>query len=140
MAKKQIFVNLPVKDLAKATAFYEGLGFAKNPMFSDDKASCVAWSEEIIVMLLTEPFYRQFIPGRDVADGQKVSEVALCISFESRQAVQEFADKARSLGGHVYSVPMVNQHEDSMFGLSVQDLDGHLWEPMWMDISKFQKQ
>lgn len=135
---KQIYINLPVKDLSKATAFYEALGFVKNPMFSDEKASSVVWSEEIVVMLLTEPFYQQFIPGKEIADAKKVSEVGLCISFESKEAVESFAEKAKNLGGRVYSVPM-NQQSDFMFGLSVEDLDGHLWEPLWMDITKFQQ-
>ena len=38
---KMIFVNLPVADLKRATAFYESIGSTKNPQYSDDTASCM---------------------------------------------------------------------------------------------------
>ncbi len=61
---KQVYINLPVKDLERATKFYEALGFKKNEMFSDEKGSGMEWSDEIVVMLLTHEFYKKFIPGK----------------------------------------------------------------------------
>ncbi len=129
---KQIFINLPVKDLAKSTAFYEALGFVKNPTFSNDQASGLAWSDTIIVMLLTHDFYKKFIGNREIADTQKISSALIALSLGSKDAVQNFANTAKSNGGDYYKVDM-GIPEDSMFGYEVVDLDGHIWEPMWMN-------
>ena len=59
---KQIFINLPVHDLAKAKAFYTALGYSINPKFSDDNAACVVISDAIYVMLLVNPFFQGFTP------------------------------------------------------------------------------
>lgn len=128
---KQIFVNVPVKDLAKATAFYEALGFVKQPDFSDAHATGLQWSDEIFVMLLTHDFYKRFLKDRDIADTTKTSGVLLAISLESKEAVQNFADIAKQNGGDCYRVDM-GMSEDMMFGYEVLDPDGNHWEPVWM--------
>lgn len=129
---KMIFVNLPVSDVPKATAFYEALGFKKNPVFSDEKASCMVWSEEISVMLLSRDFFQSFIGDKEVADAHKTAEVGLCISFDSKEEVQKFADTAKAQGGDFYQVN-TGLSSEAMFGYEVEDLDGHLWEPLWMN-------
>lgn len=127
----QVYINLPVKDLSKATAFYEALGFTKNPMFSDQNASGLAWSDEIIVMLLTQDFYKKFLKGKSIINAQTTSGVMLALSMESKESVQKFADTAKANGGDYYKAgPEVP--EDVMFGYEVTDLDGHVWEPIWM--------
>lgn len=131
---KQVFINLPVKDLAASTAFYEALGFTKNEMFSNADASCMVWSDEIMVMLLVHDFYRQFIASKNIIDAHSQSGALLALSLESRDAVQEFADTAKRLGGNYYAVAF-NQGNDQMFSYEVEDLDGHAWEPIWMDAS-----
>ena len=129
---KQIFVNLPVADLTKSTAFYEALGFTKNPTFSNGDASCMVWSDEIYVMLLKQDFYKTFLKGKEIADAQKTSSVLLCLSLDSKEEVQKFADTAKANGGDFYkSGPLVS--EDMMFGYEVADPDGHTWEPLWMN-------
>ena len=128
---KQIYINLPVSDLEKSTAFYESLGFKKNPVFSDDHASCVVWSDEIIVMLLKHDFYKQFTPGREIADAKTTSSVLLAISMESPAAVTQFAETAKANGGDYYQVDM-GVPAEQMFGYEVLDPDGHHWEPVWM--------
>ncbi len=128
---KQIYVNLPVKDLAVSTAFYEALGFTKVPEYSDDKGSGMKWSEEIFVMLLKHDFYKTFLRDKDVADASKTSGVLLALSLDSKAAVQQFADTAKAHGGDYYKVNMMVS-EDQMFGYEVLDPDGHGWEPMWM--------
>ena len=128
---KQVYVNIPVKDLAKATAFYEALGFIKQPDFSNDVATGLQWSDEIFVMLLTHDFYKKFIQDREVADPAKTSGVLLAISLDSKDAVQKFAETAKQNGGTYYRVDM-GVSEDMMFGYEVLDPDGNHWEPLWM--------
>ena len=129
---KQIFVNLPVADLDASTAFYEALGFTKNPMFSNDDASSMVWSEDISVMLLKQDFYKTFLKGKEIADTKKSSGVLLAITLDSKEAVQQFADTAKANGGDVFKAGPETP-EDMMFGYEVTDLDGHTWEPLWMN-------
>lgn len=132
-----IFVNLPVADLARATAFYEATGFTKNPMFCDDTtANCMVLSESIFVMLLTHEKFRQFSP-KPIADAKAVSEVLLCISSESRDAVDGLVSKAAAGGGTADPCP--KQDHGFMYGRSYEDPDGHIWEVMWMDMAAFQQ-
>ena len=132
---KQIFINLPVSDLARSTAFYEALGFRKNAVFSDENNSCMVWTDTIYVMLLTHDFYLQFTDGKPVADTQATSAALLCLTFDSKDEVQAFADAAEANGGRVYQVELPGNQNDTMFGYEVADPDGHVWEPLWMDPS-----
>lgn len=127
---KLIFLNLPVADLAAATAFYEAIGATKNPQFSDDTAACMVFSETIHVMLLTHDKFRQFTP-KAIADARATSEVLICISADSRAEVDAITGKALAAGGRE---PREAQDYGFMYGRSFEDLDGHIWEPMWMDV------
>ena len=127
---KLIFVNLPVVDLAAAKAFYEAIGARNNPQFTDETAACMVFSDTIHVMLLTHDKFSQFTPKR-IADTREVSEVLICISADSREAVDEITDKALAAGGRE---PREKQDYGFMYGRSFEDLDGHIWEPMWMDV------
>lgn len=129
---KQIFVNLPVRNLAASTTFYEKLGFTKNPMFSDEKASSMQWSDEIIVMLLSREFYKPFLKDREIADTKTTNSVLLALTLDSKEAVQQFADTAQANGGSYYRMEN-GVPEDMMFGYEVVDPDGHIWEPVWMN-------
>lgn len=126
---RKIFVNLPVKDLAKSTSFFKSLGFRFNPKFSDNTAACMVISDETNVMLLTHDKFKSFTP-RPVSDATKATEVLVCISADSRPAVDEIVRKAVSAGGSTYNQP---QDHGFMYGHGFQDLDGHIWEVMWMD-------
>ena len=126
-----IFVNLPVADLGRSTAFYESLGFTRNPQFSDDTASCMVLSDVIHVMLLTHDKFRMFTP-KDIADAHRTSEVLVCISCDSRAAVDEMTESALAAGGRE---PNPKQDYGMMYGRSFEDPDGHIWEPMWMDVA-----
>ncbi|MBV9881722.1 MAG: VOC family protein [Sphingomonadaceae bacterium] len=128
---KLIFVNLPVADLPAAKAFYEAIGATNNPMFTDDTAACMVLSDVIHVMLLTHDKFAQFTPKR-IADAHATSEVLICISADSREAVDEIADKALAAGGRE---PREKQDYGFMYGRSFEDPDGHIWEPMWMDLA-----
>ena len=128
---KLIFVNLPVADLPAAKAFYEAIGATNNPMFTDDNAACMVFTDVIHVMLLTHDKFAQFTPRR-IADAKETSEVLICISADSRAAVDEITDKALAGGGRE---PREKQDHGFMYGRSFEDLDGHIWEAMWMDMA-----
>jgi predicted lactoylglutathione lyase len=125
-----IFVNLPVADLPAARAFYEAIGATNNPMFTDETAACMVFTDVIHVMLLTHDKFAQFTPKR-IADAKETSEVLICISADSREAVDEITDKALAAGGRE---PREKQDYGFMYGRSFEDPDGHIWEPMWMDM------
>jgi len=129
---KLIFVNLPVSDLARATAFYQAVGASKNEQFSDETASCMIFSDTIHTMLLTHDKFRQFTPKK-IADAKTSSEVLICISADSRDAVDEIVGQAQAAGGRVDPGP--KQDYGCMYGRSFEDPDGHIWEVMWMDVA-----
>jgi len=126
-----IFVNLPVADLDRSIAFYEAIGATKNPMFSDATGACMVVSDVIHVMILTHDKFRQFTP-RPISDAKAGTEVLLCISADSREAVDEIAEAAIGAGGREVREP---QDHGFMYGRSFEDPDGHIWEPMWMDMA-----
>lgn len=128
MATK-IFVNLPVKNLNNSIEFFTKLGFGFNQQFTNEQATCMIVGEDIFVMLLVEPFFKSFIK-KEIADATKSTEVLLCLSAESREEVDEMVKKAIDAGG---SAPNDKQDQGFMYGHGFQDLDGHLWEIMWMD-------
>ncbi|QDT31742.1 VOC family protein [Thalassoglobus polymorphus] len=126
---KIIFVNLPVSDLNASMAFYEALGFENNPQFTDDTAACMVWSEAIFVMLLTHDKWKTFT-NRPISP-ITTSEVMLCLSCESREIVDELNDTAEENGGTADINP--KQDHGFMYNRNLADLDGHVWEMMWMD-------
>ena len=134
MATK-IFVNLPVKDLNKSKDFYTKLGFTINPQFTDEKAACVVISEDIYAMILVESFFKTFTK-KDIADATKSTEAIIALSAESKEKVNEIADKAIGAGGKQSLDP---QDHGFMYQRSFQDLDGHLWEVLWMDPAAINK-
>lgn len=133
---KMIFVNLPVTDLARSTAFYEAIGGEKNPQFSDETATCIVLSETIHAMLLTHDKYRQFT-SKPIADAHSTSEVLICVSADSRDGVDSMVVQAASAGGKADPGP--KQDYGFMYGRSFEDPDGHHWEVMWMDLEAAQE-
>jgi hypothetical protein len=127
---KLIFVNLPVADLPAARAFYEAIGATNNPMFTDETAACMVFTDVIHVMLLTHDKFAQFTPKR-IADAKETSEVLIAISADSREAVDDITGKALAAGGRE---PREKQDFGFMYGRAFEDLDGHIWEAMWMDM------
>jgi predicted lactoylglutathione lyase len=101
---KLIFINLPVSNLARATAFYQAIGAVKNAQFSDDTASCMVFSDAIHAMLMTHDKYRQFTT-KQIADAKTTSQVLICISADSRAEVDDLASKAKSAGGVIDPSP-----------------------------------
>jgi predicted lactoylglutathione lyase len=136
MAKK-IFVNLPVKDLKRSIAFFTELGFTFNPQFTNENATCMIISDDIFVMILVENFFQKFTQ-KEIADATKVTESIICLSAEDREEVDKIVGKALALGATETIIPEMQQG-DMMYGRSMTDLDGHIWEIMWMDPSSVQK-
>jgi len=128
---RMIFVNLPVKDLAASTAFYLGLGFTKNDMFSDDQCSAIVVSDTIVVMLLTEKRFSDFVVG-EVHNQMGSTEIINCLSAESRQEVDNLYERAIAAGGSEWKGLM---QEGPMYGNSFADPDGHVWEVLHMDMT-----
>ena len=130
---RMIFVNLPVTDLGGSKRFYEALGFTTNPQFSDDTAACMVLSETISVMLLTHAKWRMFT-NRPIPPASS-SEVMLCVSCDSREAVDAMNHAAAANGGTADINPM--QDHGFMYNRNLADPDGHVWEAMWMNPTAF---
>ncbi|QOG07044.1 VOC family protein [Aureimonas sp. OT7] len=131
-----IFVNLPVRDLAKSKQFYAAVGARNEPRFTDDTAAMMVLSETISIMLLTHERFRDFTP-KEIADARKVSEVLIALSADSRDAVDATIDRAVKAGGT--ADPSPTQDYGFMYGRSYEDLDGHIFEVMWMDASALER-
>lgn len=124
-----IFVNLPVKDIDAAKAFWGELGYSFNPRFSDEKTGCLVISDTIFAMLMTEDRFKDFAT-KEVADATKSTEVMLALSAESREKVDEVVGAALAAGG---TEPRPAQDLGFMYGRAFEDLEGHVWEYVWMD-------
>jgi len=131
-----IFINLPVKDLEKSKAFAEALGWTINKQFTDETAASVVISDTIYAMLLTHDKYRQFT-DKQIADATKTSEVLICLSQDSKEAVHKLVDAAVKAGASE-TRPM--QDYGFMISRSFDDLDGHTWEVIYMDPAHVQPQ
>lgn len=131
-----IFINLPVKDLEKSKAFVEALGWTINAQFTDETAACVVISDTIYAMLLTHDKYRQFT-DKAIADATKTSEVLICLSQDSKEAVHALVDAAVKAGA---SEKRPMQDYGFMISRSFDDLDGHTWEVVYMDPAHVQPQ
>lgn len=134
MAKK-IFINLPVSDVQKAMAFYTAIGFVNNPQFTDETAACMVVSDEIYVMLLINSRFKEFTK-KEIGNNHLTASVINSLSVDSLEEVNSIADKALKAGGKESNEPIdygYMQHR------SFEDLDGHLWEIVYMDMSKFPK-
>jgi uncharacterized protein len=127
----KIFVNLAVQDLDRSMAFFQQLGFVFNPQFTDETAACMIITDDIYAMLLTHPKFKEFTT-KDIADAHTMTEVLTCLSFDSKDKVNDLVDKAIATGATEARDP---QDHGFMYGRSFNDLDGHIWEIIWMDPS-----
>ena len=126
-----LFVNLPVRDVRAAAAFWAELGFATNPQFCDENTTNVVIDDNIVVMLLARPRFQDFVSG-PVADPSAATGVLHCLSADSREAVDTLVDKALAAGAKDW---MPAQDAGFMYGRSFADPEGHVWEVMWMDVA-----
>jgi uncharacterized protein len=124
-----IFVNMAVKDLQKSIAFFEKLGYKFNLQFTDETAICMIISDTIYAMLMTEPKFKSFTP-KSICDTTKSQETFICLSVDNKEAVDDVIKKAVAAGGKTWKEP---DDHGFMYGHEFEDLDGHVWEIMWMD-------
>ena len=126
---KQIFVNLPIQDMARSQAFFKALGLNFNPRFTNEQGACLEIAENIYAMLLVEPFFQGFTK-LPISDAKKATEVLIALSCESRTEVDELVAKAVAAGG---TTPNAPQDHGFMYQHGFADPDGHQWEVFWMD-------
>ncbi|NQF14654.1 VOC family protein [Brevibacillus sp. HB1.3] len=129
LQSKQIFVNLPVKDLNKSIDFFTAIGYEFNPQFTDQNAACMVIGENIFAMLLVEEFFQTFTK-KELTDATRSTEVIVALSADSRAQVDEIVNKAFAAGATPAKDPV---DHGFMYGWSFQDLDGHQWEFLHMD-------
>jgi predicted lactoylglutathione lyase len=127
-----IFVNVPVRDLAASMAYYKALGFEHNPQFTDETAACIVISDTIFVMVLTHAKFKEFSP-LPIPDPRQQTQALYALSRDSRQAVDAIADAGLKAGGREVRDP---QDMGFMYSRAIADVDGHVWEYMWMDMSQ----
>jgi uncharacterized protein len=129
---KMIFVNLPVANAEASAAFYEAIGFTRDLRFSQPGASAaMVWSESIVFMLLSPSRFADFT-GKRIIDAKTEVQTLLCLSIDNREAVDAIVAKAVAAGGKADPGP--KQDHGFMYGRLFEDLDGHVFEPMWMDV------
>lgn len=126
---KQIFINFPVKDLKKTMAFFEAVGFEFNMQFTDDNAAALMIGDNIVAMLLHEPYFQSFTK-KSITDASQSTEVILAFSADSRAAVDEIVQRALAAGAAPYNEPV---DHGFMYSWSFEDPDGHLWEVVYME-------
>lgn len=132
---KNIYVNLPVKDLKRSISFYSQLGFTLNEQFTDEKAACIVIGENIYAMLLIENFFKEFTK-KEICDATKSTEVLIAIDVPGRKDVDDMVNKASKAGGSLYREP---QDHGWMYQHSFADPDGHQWEVLYIDESSAPK-
>jgi uncharacterized protein len=128
----QTFINLPVKDLGKATEFFSLVGFSFDPQFTDENATRMIISDDTSVMLVVQPFFKGFIEPQEIADTSRSREVIVGLSTESREEVDELAERALAAGADALGDP---EDEGFMYMRGFRDLDGHQWSFIHMDLS-----
>jgi len=114
--------------------FFTKLGYSFNQQFTDEKAASLVISEDIYVMLLTEPFFTSFT-NKEINDTSKSAQVIVCLSAENRAEVDELVSKAVAAGA---TTPRAAQDHGFMYSHGFEDLDGHIWETVYMDPSFIQ--
>ncbi len=124
----QMYLNMAVRDLERSKAFFTRLGFGFYAPYTDDKAACMVVGENIYVMLLRETFFKSFTK-KELCDTAKSIEVMVCLSCDSREKVDELLAKAVAGGG---GVARKAESQHSMYGGSFEDLDGHIWELLFI--------
>ncbi len=129
---RQLFVNLPVKNLEQTIQFFTNLGFKFNPQFTDEHATCMIIGKNSFVMLLANPFFKEFIPHHEINDSNKSKEVLVALSLSSRTEVDTMLKEAIAAGGKEYRA--IEDH-GWMYGGAFQDINGHVWEPLYMDMA-----
>jgi len=127
----QIYVNLPIRDMARSRDFFSALGYRFEPRFSSEQGACLVLGENLYAMLLTHEFFQGFT-AKPIVDATQATEVIVCLNCESRAAVDGLVAMALAAGGTAPRPPI---DHGFMYVHGFVDLDGHIWELMHMDTS-----
>lgn len=135
---KQVWLNLPVKNVEKSKDFFTAIGFRLNTHYgnSADSASLLVGEKDFVVMLFSEQIFKGFVQN-DLSDAHKKTEMLVSYDAESREEVDEIAAKAVKAGGTLFGKP--SEVQEWMYGFGFSDLDGHRWNVLHMDMSKMPK-
>jgi len=135
---KEIWINLPVKDINKSKEFFTKIGFSNNPGLgnSDVSTSFLIGSKKVIIMLFDESVFKNFTRN-NIPDTKESTEVLFSFDAESREEVDELAKKVKEAGGTLYGEP--GEIQGWMYGCGFCDLDGHRWNVLYMDMIKMPK-
>jgi predicted lactoylglutathione lyase len=126
---KQVIFNLPVKDLEKSKAFFSSLGYRFNSQFSNESAVMMVIAEgSIQAMLMTEAFFGSLI-DKPVVQAKEANEVVICLTCESPQELDDLIARAVAAGGRTPHPP---EDHGFMYTQGFEDIDGHLWNLVWM--------
>ncbi|WP_454873065.1 VOC family protein [Paraburkholderia xenovorans] len=126
---KQIYVNLAVDDLERSKAFFSAIGLSFEPRFTNGQAACLILGEDIYAMLLVKHLFKSFT-RKSLCDPKESTEALVGLSCESRQEVDALVARALAAGG---TVPRAPQDYGFMYGHGFEDIDGHIWELIYMD-------
>ncbi len=135
----RIYINLPVTDLPKSIEFYKALWFTQVAEMSGDEATGMMYWETLYVMLLTHDFMKRFLPAsKTIANSKQTCQVLNALEMDSKEAVDALFDKAIA----AWWLKTIDTYEmgEFMYGRDFEDLDGHIWEVFWMDMSKMPKE
>lgn len=133
---KQVFINLPVKDIERSMDFYTKLGFTINPQFSDDQAKCMVWSDAIFVMIMSHEKFKTFTQ-KPIADTKGGLAALFALSVTSVNKLNEVVEQGLKAGG---TEPMPMMDYGFMQLRKIEDFDGHTWEIFFMDATKIPNQ
>ena len=132
---RQLFINLPVKDVDAAMLFYTQLGFTVNPLFTFDDQKCMAWSDQIYVMLQTVDMFKSG-NTKNLADPKQNTIASFTLPVESLNQLNEIMENGLRAGG-TERTPAID--EGFMQVRNLEDPDGHQWGILYLDLEKFKK-
>jgi uncharacterized protein len=134
-SQRMIFPNLPVEDLDRSVEFFTNLGFTFDERFTDETATAMIVNDNASVMLLVRERFADFTK-KEIVDPKIQIGAIMALSADSREDVDDLADKALAAGGSPANEPM---ELDFMYARSFHDPDGHQWEIFWMDPKALEK-
>ena len=132
---RQLFINLPVKDVDAAMLFYTQLGFTVNPLFTFNDQKCMVWSDQIYVMLQTVDMFKSG-NKKNLADPKQNTIASFTLPVESLNQLNEIMENGLRAGG-TERTPAID--EGFMQVRNIEDPDGHLWGILYLDLEKFKK-
>lgn len=117
----KVFVNLPTADLERSKAFCTALGCEINPLFSDENAACIVWSDDVFFMVLTREYFATFA-DKKIIDPLAEAQVSVSFSRDSRDDVDAILARGLAAGG---SEPKPAQDHGFMYSRDLDDPDGN---------------